>query len=199
VRRARLFTLFALFALLMPASARAQTCFRARPGPDCRWTWLTESGARWLSSDPAGAARNHEFFWTVGMARTLGSESAAGFAVSFSTDHVESGTYRLAVQARYRRWLAPLLLDIGAGPILAGSGDAPVGLNGVSTHASLGYRSLVAIDAVFDAHRRNLTGRTTDTYLGFRLGGLPGVAFGVVTPIVLIIRALGTGPDVVAP
>lgn len=191
--------LLALLILVLPASARAQTCFRARPGPDCRWTWLTESGARWLSSDPAGAARSHEFFWTVGMARTIGSRSAAGFAASFGTDHVESGTYRLSLQARYRRWLPPLLLDIGAGPILAGSGDTPVGLNGVSTHASLGYRGLVALDAAFDAHRRNLTGRTTDAYVGFRLGGLPGVAFGVVTPIVLIVRALGSGPDVAAP
>lgn len=133
--------------------------------------------------------------WTVGMARTIGSGSAAGLALSFSTDYVESGTYRLALQARYRRWLSPLLLDLGAGPILAGSGDSPVGLKGVSTHASLGYRSLVSLDASFDAHRRNLTGRTTDAYLGFRLGALPGLAFGVVTPIVLIVRALGSGPD----
>jgi hypothetical protein len=191
--------LLALLAVLMQASARAQTCFRTRPGPDCRWTWLTEAGARWPLSRPGSAARSQEFVWTLGMARTIGSGSAAGFAFSFGTDYVESGTYRLAVQARYRRWLSPLLLDLGAGPILAGSGDTPVGLNGISTHASLGYRGLVAVDAAFDAHRRNLTGRTTDAYLGFRLGGLPGVAFGIVTPIVLIVRALGRGPDIVAP
>jgi len=194
VGRARL---LALLAVLMPASARAQTCFRARPGPDCRWTWLTESGVRWPLSHPADAARSQEFAWTVGMARTIGSTASgsAGLALSFSTDYVESGTYRLALQARYRRWLSPLLLDLGVGPIVAGSGDTPFGLRGVSTHASLAYRGLVAVDASFDAHRRNLTGRTTDAYLGFRLGALPGVAFGIVTPIVLIVRALGSGPD----
>jgi hypothetical protein len=88
-----------------------------------------------------------------------------------------------------------LTLDLGAGPILLGSGDAPLGLRGIGTHASLGYRSLVAVDAGFDVHRRNLTGRTTDGYFGVRLGSWPGIVVGVVTPIVLIVRALGSGPD----
>ena len=179
-------SLLALAALL-PGRANAQACFFPHPSPACRWFWLTEAGARWPLAHPSGAARSQEYFWTLGVAKNVGSASAAGMALAFSTDYVESGTYRLALEARYRRWLTPFVLEVGAGPIL--------GLRGVGTHASLGVRSLVAVDAGFDLHRRNLTGRTSDGYLGVRFGSLPGVAFGVVTPIVLIIRGLGSGPD----
>ena len=182
--------LLGLSAALLPAGASAQACFFPRPSPACRWFWLTEAGARWPLSHPSGAARSQEFFWTLGAARNVGSASAVGAALAFSTDYVESGTYRLALEGRYRRWQIPVVLDVGVGPILG-----PGGLSGISTHASLGYRSLVAFDAGFDAHRRNLTGRSTDVYLGVRFGSLPGVVFGVVTPIVLVVRALGSGPD----
>jgi hypothetical protein len=177
----------ALAAALLPAGAGAQACFFPRPSPACRWFWLTEAGARWPQSRPSGAARDQEYFWTLGAAKNVGSASAVGAALAFSTDYVESGTYRLALEARYRRWLTPLVLDVGAGPIL--------GVRGVSTHASLGLRSLVAIDGDVEIHRRYLTGRTTDAYLGVRFGSLPGVVFGVVAPIVLVVRALGSGPD----
>jgi hypothetical protein len=182
-------SLLALAALL-PGRADAQACFFPRPSPPCRWFWLTEAGSRWPLARPSGAARSQEYFWTLGVAKNVGRASAAGAAVAFSTDYVESGTYRLAFEARYRRWLTPLVVDVGAGPILG-----PAGLSGISTHTSLGYRSLVAFDAGFDAHRRNLTGRTSDGYLGVRFGSLPGVVFGVVAPIVLVVRALGSGPD----
>ena len=185
----------ALVALVLPASARAQTCLHPRPSPTCRWFWLTESGSRWPVSRPSGAARSQEFFWTIGAAKNVGAASAVGVTLTLSTDYVESGTYRVTLQPRYRRWLSSLVLDVGAGPILLGSGDAPLGLRGIGSHASLGYRSLVAIDAGFDVHRRNLTGRTTDGYLGARLGSWPGIVVGIVTPIVLIVRALGSGPD----
>lgn len=185
----------ALLALLLPAAAPAQSCLHARPSPACRWFWLTESGPRWPVSRPSGAARSQEFFWTLGAAKNVSAASAVGVALTLSTDYVESGTYRVTLQPRYRRWLSSLTLDLGAGPILLGSGDAPLGLRGIGTHASLGYRSLVAVDAGFDVHRRNLTGRTTDGYFGVRLGSWPGIVVGVVTPIVLIVRALGSGPD----
>lgn len=179
-------SLLALAALL-PGRADAQACFLPHPAPACEWFWLTEAGSRWPLAHPSGAARSQEFFWTLGVAKNVGRASAVGVAFAFSTDYVESGTYRLALEARYRRWLTPLVLDVGAGPIL--------GLRGVGTRASLGVRSLVALEAGFDMHRRNLTGRTSDGYLGVRFGSLPGVAFGIVAPIVLVVRALGSGPD----
>jgi hypothetical protein len=188
-------TRFTWLALLLPAGANAQHCFLARPLPACRWYWVTESGTRWPLSRPRGAAHDQEYFWSLGVAKNVGTASSIGLTLTLGTDYVESGTYRLSLQPRYRRWLAPLVLDLGAGPILVGSGDAPVGLRGISTYAALGYRSLVAVDAGFDAHRRNLTGRTSDGYVGLRFGSLPGVVFGVVMPVILIVRALGSGPD----
>ena len=182
--------LFALATAPLPGIVGAQACFLPHPSPACRWFWLTEAGSRWPLARPSGAARRQEYFWHLGVAKNVGSASAVGAALAFSTDYVESGTYRLALEARYRRWLTPLVLDVGAGPILG-----PAGLSGISTHTSLGYRSLAAFDAGFDAHRRNLTGRTTDGYLGIRFGSLPGLVFGVVAPIVLVVRALGSGPD----
>jgi hypothetical protein len=76
---------------------------------------------------------------------------------------------------RYRLWLSPFALGVCAGPVLLGSGDGPFGLHGV------------------DTHRRNLTGRTSDASIGFRFGSLPGVVFGIVTPLGLLARALGSG------
>jgi hypothetical protein len=182
-------------AALLPTAVAAQTCVIPHPAPLCRRLWITESGARWPLSHPTGAADRQEFYWSFGMARNLGRASAVGLVLTLGTDYVESGTFRLALLPRYRRWLSPLVVDVGAGPILAGSGGGSFGVQGISTHASLGYRGLLAFDAGYDAHRRNITGRTTDAYLGVRFGSLPGIVVGFVTPILLIVRALGNGPD----
>jgi hypothetical protein len=84
-------------------------------------------------------------------------------------------------------------VDVGAGPVLLGSGDRPFGVHGISVHAALNYRDFVALTAGVDTHRRNLTGRTADASIGIRFGSFPGVAFGIVAPLVLVARAAGGG------
>jgi hypothetical protein len=183
----------ALWAALLPGPAVAQTCFRGRPTPECRWFWITESGARWPLTHPSASDARHEFLWSFGVMKNVGRRSAAGMAFQFSTDYAEEGTYRLSLKPRYRLWLSPIALDLSAGPVLLGSGDRPFGLHGVSAHAALNYRDVVALTAGVDTHRRNLTGRTADASVGFRFGSFPGVVFGIVTPLVLLARAVGSG------
>jgi hypothetical protein len=182
-----------LWAALLPSTADAQTCFRGRPIPECRWFWITESGARWPLAHPSVSDARHEYLWSLGAMKNVGRCSAAGLAIQFSTDYAEEGTYRLSLKPRYRLWLFPFAVDVGAGPVLLGSGDRPFGVHGISVHAALNYRDFVALTAGVDTHRRNLTGRTADASIGIRFGSFPGVAFGIVAPLVLVARAAGGG------
>jgi len=180
--------------LLSATAAAAQTCWRGRQLPACRRFWITESGARFGRYE---SFANHH----VGSASALGlmvnrsPGAALGATLEFTTGG-ESGTYRLAVVPRYRRWISgAVAFDLGLGVAVLGEGERAAGFKGMSALAALNYRDLAMVTAALESRRGTSTGTQTVGTVGIRCGAYLGALVALASAAWGVVVASGSGPN----
>lgn len=187
----RLIAAAALLLCAMPGAA--QTCWRGRQWPACRRFWITESGPRFGNHEALASHR-------LGSANALGfmvnrsSGAALGGTIEFTTGG-ETGTYRLAVVPRYRRWVGGgTALDLGVGVAVLGEGTQAAGFKGVSALAAVNYRDLVALTAEVESRRGTSLGTQTVATIGIRFGAYLGAIAAAVSAAWGVAVSIGGGP-----
>lgn len=209
--RGRTAALLALAVLLAaPPAAFAQDtapgpfCLAGRPAPSCR-AFLVAQGSYFPRL--AGSARPAEingrsfeateleghYEWEVGVMVNRGADNAVGGTLMVGHD---GNGPRLALKARYRRWLGRhAALDAAAG-VLHARRDLPGGPPydepglGLTGDVSAGLTDWAMVSVRGDVLWSGDSGSAWATYGGVRLGTAPGV---VVSAVLLALVAAGSG------
>jgi hypothetical protein len=176
-----------------PTPAAAQFCFRGRPRPACSTFLISEFlvGSRFSESQYAQTLVIAH--WEYGLMANVGDRTAVG-GTALGT--ITGGGGRLALKARYRRWLgSSWSLDVAPGVVVAASSggqDADLRGPGFSGHLGLMWRDLAGVSLLVEAvpFRQPETGiRGTDAALGIggRLGSPVGGIVGAAAFLGLVI------------
>lgn len=176
-----------------PAPAVAQFCLRGRPRPACSTFLISEFlvGSRFSESQYAETLVIAH--WEYGLMGNVGDRTAVG---GTALGAITGGGGRLALKARYRRWLgSSWSLDVAPGVVVAaGSGgqDADLRGPGFSGHLGLMWRDFAGVSLLFEAvpFRQPETGIPgTDAAFGIggRLGSPVGGILGAATFLGLVL------------
>lgn len=193
------------------APALEASCFRGRPAPECGSFWITEAGYyRRLGGSEvdrnlgdvtiAAPALDSHLSWEVGGMVNHGPIEAFGGTLLVGVDNAGA---RLAVKARYRRWLGrSSTLDFSGGPARAvarvpdtGGARFHTRAYGVTGDIALGWGDWAAVTVRAEALR--VGDRTVGAvYGGARLGSYPAVGVTVAGAlyVALLVAAL-SGAD----
>lgn len=179
-----------VLALVTPSGTSAQTCWRARPAPRCSFFWITESGPRF---------GNHEAFVEghLGSATAVGLMTNRSASIAFGatlelTTGSESGTYRLAVMPRFRRWLTPAIaLDLAGGVALLGEGERAAGFKGVSGLVAVSVADFVVVAAEVEMRHGLSIGTQTAATIGVRFGSYLGPPVAVASLVLGVLAGGG--------
>ena len=161
------------------AAARGRACFQARPMPRCRSFWITEFGVLAPTSGMPPYSDPLLVVWELGRMYNVGQRRALGASVMFATG---DDVTRLGVKGRYRAWLNDIVAAEVAPGIILSSSDTDMdgrGGPGFVMHGAISLQDWVTMLAQMDVRRRG-----TATFLGAKLGSLPGTIVGVALSVV---------------
>jgi hypothetical protein len=210
-------SIVASLSVVAAAEAQTSTCFRGRPLPTCQSFWITEfsylRGWREMptyegSTRVRGGRSDDDAYLAgeIGHMVNLGPDDAVGATLHMGLK-VDQGDSRIAVKARYRRWLpAPsrgTSLEVSPGIILRNEPlKADRRMPGFTVHAALDFESWFALVAAVDAvplrsngelppgHDAQTQWTEYTWYAGVRAGsGFGFIAAGAVGLLILIAAA----------
>jgi hypothetical protein len=160
----------------LPHLVQAQTCFKAKPLPDCKQFWITELVG---AADVAGEWTDNMVSGEVGLMVNLNKKHAVG-----GTGFVDLGNYAaFGVKGRYRFWLNKNFgIDAGVG---AGAGERWL----VLADGSLVFQGWIGIGARIEHYGGDYPGE--GYYATAKLGGWPAVgATGVLAIVGAVVLAI---------
>jgi hypothetical protein len=189
--------LLSIILLLMPAckSLAGGVCFRGKPSPECRTFWITEAGAFYRLDGQDVKSWQHRKLYEkllysidVGLMFNRSPGDALGASIFIDYDDY-TGSTKLGLRPRYRRWLSRLIrIDIAPGIVLDDTKFKTPNFSGL---LSLNFSDYVALMLRLDINsweKRygvNQAGGTEYAwYGGLKFGSYPGLVVGIVGPIV---------------
>jgi len=185
---------FAGLAVLLPAGARAQTCYPGAPLPRCHAVVVTELGYLYRVNGPhgqAGAPQVHYLNGEVGYLVNRGARTAVGAALFAGALVDYDFTLRYGVKGRLRYWLGrDASLEAGAGPVVGRvtRGQLPDPSQhpraGLTTHVALNLGDRLSLLAALETLRSS-SDAGPSVWVGARLGSRPAAWAGGVAGVVL--------------
>lgn len=185
-----------------PQSLGAQTCFRGKRIDSCSTFLVTEFGyASRLNEAPDVTKGNFLFIWKFGLMANLDERSALGGALQLGAD--DNGT-RLAVKARYRRWLGSAAsLEVAPGLILTGSDNhfhlslpgftGEIGLNAADLFGMFLMVEVIKMEPLPNFPDIEPVGTDVAWYGGIKLGSYAGIIAAIAFPVAVGISLSSSG------
>ena len=160
MNRKHVFGFMLVVLCALPSASQAQTCFKAKPLPDCKSFWITElaggvaMAGEWTSPFASGE---------VGLMVNLNKKHAVG-----GTGFLDVGDYpAFGIKGRYRYWLSKnFSIDAGLG---AGAGERWL----IMADGSLVFQSWIGIGARIEHYGGDYPGE--GYYATAKLGGWPAI------------------------
>jgi hypothetical protein len=190
-------------------------CYVGRPAESCRMFLVAEgnaygafAGSRYRRTGYQGEVRRHRHLaphiaWEVGAMRNVTERSAVGAVLLVGGD---ANGERVALKARYRRWLTPRsAVDVGAGALFARRaephadpdrpGNFHVPAAGVTGDVAVGLTDWVGVSVRGDLLVDSDGERAHALYGGLKLGTRPAAAITVLPLLLGVVGVLivGTG------